>query len=543
MKPFSRITNSLINRGEALTNKVFLRFTQRKRQREKKKALTFLDQFARQSSSSFQGNILIDAVWDNANHWLRYAFLRKALGLASGKEMGMVGNDNKESCLDALSLLGIKNVFEYKSLAGDQLTHLKEAQRLLAACQDSADILKWELPGGLPGDFIYDGILKKQRLATVELHDPALPGIVAEALAGIAAAENLYNNNKFDLVVLSHLSHFIHSPLAWGAISRKIPVVQLYGNYNSIRGCKLKMPADMYSNTDRPLKSDLNTLEETKKESMIAMCGNYLENRFTGKTADLAAYYAYQKRDNRVTRDDVCKRFGWDPQKKIIAVYASNWFDFPHLCGMKSFKDFLDWIQVTLKAAHENTEVNWLFKGHPCDEWYGGITLKDLISAGENESHVQQVDTTWNGADLIELIDGLVTFHGTAAVEFAAMGKPTMVADVGWYHDLGFVVWPKSREEYVKLLGSRWWELLNLESTKSGARLFGGWYFCKPSIQKKFLIQDDSLQNRLYANFQTLVESNRDIVNGEVETLGEWVKSDERFFHTFKMKRADNYTY
>ena len=64
------------------------------------------------------------------------------------------------------------------------------------------------------------------------------------------------------------------------------------------------------------------------------------------------------------------------------------------------------------------------------------------LKLGEND--------TSKSKSVIEKSDGLVTYHGTSAIEFAAMGKPVMVTDKGWYHDCGFVKFPKSKKEYLK---------------------------------------------------------------------------------------------
>ena len=37
--------------------------------------------------------------------------------------------------------------------------------------------------------------------------------------------------------------------------------------------------------------------------------------------------------------------------KKVIAVYVGNWFDFPHSFGMNRFLDVLEWIKSTLEVA------------------------------------------------------------------------------------------------------------------------------------------------------------------------------------------------
>jgi len=233
------------------------------------------------------------------------------------------------------------------------------------------------------------------------------------------------------------------------------------------------------------------------------------------------------------------ERFGWDPDLAIVGVYASNWFDFPHPCGMTHFRDFLDWTEATLSVAQRRRGVNWLFKAHPCDQWYGGVTLADLMPRLEAGGHVQLAPTDWNGSAVLEAMDAIVTYHGTIGIEAAAVGKPVLVADRGWYHDAGFVTWPRSREEYVELLAGDWWKSVDLHATRRRAQVFAGWYFGRPAWQQDFVLDDDSTQRAIYARLPRLFAENGAALRREIETIRAWFDSDQRHYHTFKMSRAD----
>lgn len=114
-----------------------------------------------------------------------------------------------------------------------------------------------------------------------------------------------------------------------------------------------------------------------------------------------------------------------------------------------------------------------------------------------------------------------------------------IVADQGWFHDAGFVKWPKSREEYLEALATDWWKDLDPEATTHRAQVFAGWYFGRPSWQGGFVLEDDTVQAPIYRKVPALFADNPEALAREVETIRTWFCSDSRHYHTFKMRQAD----
>ena len=95
----------------------------------------------------------------------------------------------------------------------------------------------------------------------------------------------------------------------------------------------------------------------------------------------------------------------------------------------------------------------------------------------------------YSGKTIMDNVDALATIHGTSAIEYAAFGKPVLVADKGWYNDFDFAI-STSKEEYINLLEKGWFSSINIKS--KSAKLFAGLYFGIPSWQKKAVLPDDA---------------------------------------------------
>ena len=509
-------------------------------------AVSTLNAFSRQYQSHVSPqfrNILIDGMWDNPNYWVRYSLVRRALGLAAGKEKGLLGRHSRTQVRKCFFAFGITDLVDYAAAAKITKRHMEAASALLVDIKTPDDFLRLRLPCDFPSALVYDGILKRQRRAAVEINDPALPKFLAEALAHIEAANHMVEVGAFDLVVLSHALDYTYAALAWAALKRNIPVLVLYGDYGTARFFRLKEPADLFAYPGRPTQPEISCLSPGVQEHLHEQGALQLRARLLGKTDDVGAVYAYQRRQASVNRALLAERFGWDPAKPVIGVYNSNWFDYPHGSGLHYFRDFLEWIEQTLAVANTHDSVNWLFKAHPCDDWYAsirGTRLEDLVTSA-SQPHIRLADKAWNGLDLIQTLDGIVTCHGTIGIEATALGTPVLVAHPGWYGHAGFVVNPATRDNYLAVLRTEWWKTSDRESARQRAELFAGWMFCVPNWHGNYVMQDDTRQSAIYSGLSYFLNNNANAMEREVQEIRDWVEAGHCYFHVFKMMRASSF--
>jgi hypothetical protein len=491
--------------------------------------------------ASAYGTVLVDGTFDNPNYWVRYALLRRALGLASAREVGLLGRWRRPEVLGTFARLGIAEHVDFAAPPESMREAKAEAEQLLRATRGPDDIFAWELPGKVHPAIAYDGILKRQRLASVSTNDPRFPAAVQEVVSTLRRAAEILDAVKPELVVISHCFDFSYGGLAWQALSRGIPVILPFGLFGVLRFAMLKKPEDVFAFYDQPSRADTDALAPEKAEAFRRIGRLYLDGRLGGRADDLASVLAFQKNSAHIDRPGLCSRQGWDPEKPIVAFYASNWFDWPHQLGMTQFRDFLDWTTATFEAARANTAVNWLFKPHPAEDWFGGIGLTSILAGLGAPSNIAIAGKTWNNAAVMRSVDAMVTYHGTAGIEFAALGKPVLVPDRGKYDAAGFVKVAESRQNYLDLLGQPWWQGMDLEDARRRAEIFAGWWFCAPDWQEGLILQDDSRQDELYDSIPTILEDHVDTLERECREIREWWRSGSLHYHTAKMLNARSY--
>lgn len=506
------------------------------------KVQPLLDTLSRRAGLGPEGapayrRVLVDGMWDNPNYWTRFAFIRAALGLWQGEETGVIGEHSRHRALDSFARLGIEKTADLIAMRGSIRRYRAQARGFLRGVRTPDDLMSLKLPEAFPAELFYDGLLTRQRRGAGNADDPMLVDYLAETLANLAAARRLIDDGRFDLVLLSHALNYDFSALAWCAMQAGIPIIILYGDFGTVRFIRIDRAEDFFFYINRPTMEEIGAASPVMRKNMHDAGARYLSERLAGNSDDPGAIFAYRQRTSEIDRAVLAERYGWDPAKPVVCVYGANWFDFPHSVEMKNFRDFQEWIEVTLAAARENTEVNWLFKAHPCDDWYPsalGPSFGALVDAVEMQ-HVALASKEWNGRSIMDMIDAGITYFGTIGIELPSIGKPVMVADRGWYGEHGFVYWPGDREGYLEALKRPWWLDHDQESMAGAACEFAGWYFALPEWHGDYQFPDDSQQEAIYDGLAGFLARYETQINQEIALIRDWVASGHRFYQVYKM--------
>ncbi len=149
--------------------------------------------------------------------------------------------------------------------------------------------------------------------------------------------------------------------------------------------------------------------------------------------------------------------------KKVAVVFSHVLWDANLFYGEDLFEDFGEWFIETVKAACQNTSIEWLVKLHPANVWKG--KLENITSElaelrmireqiGNLPPHVRLILpssrlSTWS---LFQLADFGVTVRGTTGIEMPCLGIRTLTAGTGRYSGLGFTDDSPDRDTYLRKL-------------------------------------------------------------------------------------------
>jgi hypothetical protein len=504
------------------------------------RADALMSQFAAGGSAPCVESVVYDGTYDNANYWFRCSIVRRALGLASTRQTAFTGQYSAEAVRRTFERWGITDVRKLGQFGGPRKqANITEAQELFVSARAPEDILSWRFSCGLPASDVYDALLKRQRRGTLDLKDPRLPQTVADILDTFDAAANLFDDINPKLYLASHTAsgHTAYGAILWAALTRGIEAIIPWGAYDTLRFYRIHRWSDVYTWANVPKRSDIAALSPPRAEQLARRGRDYIKARITGQTDDAAAVYAYRVRAMDVDRISVARRFGWSPDAPIVAIYASVWFDNPHVFGMSAFTDFDDWLSLTARVAAATPQINYLFKAHPSEEFYGGPTLADMLSRLPHAPNVALCPNDWNGRFVMEAVDGIVTLHGTIGVEAAANGIPVLAAGPGWYDHLGFVRRSTTRGDYIRDLAHAWWLDCPREEARRTAEMFAGWYFSRHDDGRQIRFGEDHEGSRNYPLVIAALEHSRNDLEAEADDVNAWWRSQEQHYHTFRMRQ------
>ena len=486
---------------------------------------------------------LIDATFDGPNYWFRLGILRAAFDNPF-LEYAVVGRFNKSKIRKTLNNFGITKIFYIGTNKLVEKKYHKEAENIFYSLSSAEDLLNLKLPYEAPTIDLYDSLLKFQRNSTLNIKDKSLIKYISRYLKDLDTAKNIIDNLKPDLAILSHTTsgRINNGVLTWHLTRNNIPIIVPSGSFGNFAHYKVNEYEDHFNHVNKPSKNDMQIEDKEKLEKLRVLGADYIRRRLLGQAKDLGAELAFPKNSEKIDKSIICQQFSWDQNKPLIAVFASIWFDNPHTFGMTQFIDFNDWLNFTFKAASKNKNFNWIFKPHPSEDWYGGTKMRDLLPK-QIPNHIKISKKNWNGLDFRNSIDGVVTLHGTIGIEMTSFGKPVLVATKGWYGDHGFVKLCETKKNYEKSLNSNWWLDEDIEKNKKLSNIFAGYYFCIPKEDNSIYLDNDSNQFKLYESHMNLLNNKKYLINKEINTMKEWIKSDSKHYHIYKMRNSQDYKF
>ena len=484
--------------------------------------------------------ILFEGMWDNPNHWLRsWMFLQAILKGNEADIIGILRSRTDVIKKRSLEALGIRR-FIYISDAFDQNgAFLSQAEGLLRHVESPHEMLRLKLPDDLPAYTYYDTLIRMARHPQPVIKDnPVCQKVLTEVLSLGKFYRDIFEKHKVMAVVSCQPWKNEWSTLCWTALRRNVPFYYMTAHYNSIRIRKMSAPEDYKAANEHMSYREFCSLPERVRNHLIERGRTYLKDRFSGDSDFVIIRYAMNPAFRDRDRVEFLRELGLAPEKPLVVIYAHSWFDFPHAQAMSHFTDPLDWVQLTIQTVTPLSDINWAIKPHPCDQWYGGIGIHDLVKR-ELPPHMVILPEPSDSLAIQSIADVLVTIHGSIAIEAVALGKPVLCADRSYYTDWGFTHTAVSREDYVEKLR----HILTLEKPtieqSRNAMAYASIYLGTPPQEEGYLkLPCDTLfreRTLLYDLLRKMLRNDMRSIDQEIERMREWLLSSHSSFNVWRI--------
>jgi len=320
------------------------------------------------------------------------------------------------------------------------------ALRISAELRRPEDILKLEYDGIRVGDLIYDDVLKLSGRRTIECIDDDVRLAVARSYYYYLQYRALFRERRYAYYISTHTAYSQYGLLCRMALSRGVKVIETtdiqMAYYESITRDSLPTYHDGIRNLIvSELAAPAITMSKLRESAQAA-----LQRRLDAQVNQIDAEKAY--RGKIYSRSQLCEALGLEPGRKIAFVLAHVFSDAPHLSSGMLHADYYQWLQATLRICARVAGVHWVVKPHPSASLYGEEGMVEQMARDAGARNVVVCPPDLNTRSLCECADALVTVHGTAGLEFACLGIPTVLAGRPFYRGFGFTIEPATQEEY-----------------------------------------------------------------------------------------------
>ena len=485
------------------------------------------------SISKFKKNkpyILYDALFDNPLHWWKIVKFKNFYD-KKYNSIGVISSRNSFFSKITVRVFKFNKIYKIIKKNTESIKIKKESLNIVSKINNKYDIINIKFPFNFPSYHLYDYILKKERLGTIDNKNyKILNQYIEETLMYLYELNNFFLKYNIKHTVVSHKIGLQASALSWMSIYHKIPVrmINHYNGHTSI--LKLNNKDDFLSPIDDCFnKYEVSNLNEEYKKVLENKGIEYLNKIRNGMEGEIQRFKAYKIKSFFKKKDDFLKSFGIkSSEKKIVVIMANAWPDFPNQYGESIYPDFLEWFLSTIEISKRNTNCIWLVKPHPAESEYGDrVIIKNILNFN-NYNNIFFWPKNANGKDLMKFCECVVSARGTSTIEYSALGKVALTCFDSPFSDFDFSYHGNTKETYENLLLN----IHNLaspdENQKKIANIFASSYLADLEIDglPRFPFGDGSF--RLFLKFNKYIKSNSQKLSNESALMYDFLE-DEKY--------------
>ena len=286
--------------------------------------------------------------------------------------------------------------------------------------------------------------LAKGRIDDLKEYEAVMKEYLHSSQVMNSAANQLFKDNSFDLVVAHHGIYVPQGNIVAAAKESKIPVVTWVQGYR--KQSFLFGIGDTYHKSLLTESYDIPDLKQEEKQEIK----DYLSSRDIGEK-DWVRFARVNKQDS------VSINVGINNTKVLLLTNVS--WDAQLHYDSRIFSDMHSWIKETILWFSKNPTIDLIIRIHPAEET-GRIKSRDRIADFiqsnfpmlPNNIKVVGPEEDVSTYKLMEVCSLGLIFATKAGMELAALGKPIIVAGESWIRGRGLSNDPTSKLEYFDFL-------------------------------------------------------------------------------------------
>lgn len=315
-------------------------------------------------------------------------------------------------------------------------------------CRRDIDLLRFRIDSMPVGEEIYDDILRKAGLLTL---------------------------NKLTLKNKKFILKYIYFYYSFYRIAKKYRIKRFvytdcdYDNSAFTKVCQ-KLNIQIYqigrgqfyqhkeTEYDRLISYAQITYDKFEKTVKTPNIQSFIESEnkihFAGAKDNYLDSVAF-KGKRLYSKKELLQKYNLDDDKKIIIVASHAFCDAPHGANYDMiFKDYYDWFVKTIVMLSKINKYNVFVKEHPSSAYYNEKGSVDTILKEYNISNIYKVPDDLSTLCLYDFVDCFITCCGTIGIEAACFGIPAVTAAKGYYFGYGLDYNCSNLEEYEKTLNN-----------------------------------------------------------------------------------------
>jgi hypothetical protein len=420
------------------------------------------------------------------------ALMTKALQLSGFRTM--VLGTRRYDYLRYHQLAGDSAVYVFRDFYGAvPLTWLRHQ---LPRLRTLADWLQLTFQGVHVGRFSVASTLRGRRVGQLDFSNrdvmAELEETLEESVRNTEAAARLLDEVQPDCVLVMDRGYLGHGEIFDLALARGLDAIVWTLGYRS--DTLLLKRYNVSNEREHPNSLSVDSWRQIREMPWGPAYGSAIrdELRRCYEAEDWFSLVGTQFDKQIFTKEATRRKLGLELDHKIAVVFPPILWDGSFFWGKDLFEDYTEWLIETIRAACDNTNVQWVVKLHPAHVVKAGQgnhssrpAELDVIERHfpRLPAHVRLVahDTDLSTFSLYELADYVVTVRGTVGIEAALFGIPVVTAGTGRYAHRGFTLDSSSKEEYLaRLARLETFPRLSEGQVELAERYAYALFFCRP---------------------------------------------------------------